>query len=175
MYLALGLLIQLLGLSTEPHRLYIEKNFPSGAYIDNPWIYFNPQVSHLLHRPREIWAILWNTHRAKAFTPAPSPTYALPLHDDLGGSSAVMKYHLFNSFRPWWLNQQYLPPSQRPVPLVTTAVFLVACAGIGLAMMVLGLCWRGDLSLQGSRVNYTPFEKHMEVSPTSVDVRTHLL
>jgi hypothetical protein len=172
--LALGLLIQLLGLCTDPHRLYIEKNFPSGAYISNPWVYFNPQISHLWHRPREIWSIFWSTEQAEAFTPAPSPTYALPLHESLGGPSAATKYHLFNSFRPWWLNQQYLSPVERPVPLVATTAFLVALSGIGLGLVAFGLSRGSNPSSRSSPVFYTPFETSLEDSPTPADAGAHL-
>jgi hypothetical protein len=134
--LALGLLIQLLGLCTDPHRLYIEKEFPSGAFMYNPWVYFNPGISHLFHRPFEIWAILQNREPAETFTPAPSPTYALPLHEFLGGPSAVKKYHLFNSFRPWWANQQHLAPEERPVRLGPTVALFIGFLLAGLALML---------------------------------------
>ncbi len=160
--LILGLLVQLLGLSTEPHRLYIETNFPSGAYIYNPWVYFNPCISHLLQRPREIWEILWKTERSEDFTPAPSPTYALPLHDYLGGHAAVQKYHLFSSFRPWWLSQRYLSASERPVPLATTMTFLVCLTGMGIGLIFLALYGRRNSPACGPPMFYTTFDTSRE-------------
>jgi hypothetical protein len=155
--LALGFLVQVLGLSVEPHRLYIERNIPSGLYIVKPWIYCDPRVAHLVNRPREIWAILNRTDQAEAFSPAPSPTYALPLHDLLGGPQAIHRYYVFDSFRPWWASQIYLPSSERPVALAQTAGLLLALAAAGL--LLLGLALRPPRSevhrtpLLGSEVN----------------------
>jgi hypothetical protein len=139
--LALGFLVQLLALSTEPHRLYIEQGLPSAMFTVDPWVYCNPHIAHLLHRPREVWEVLTSTDRAEAFTPAPSPTYTLPLHDGLP-ASAVRKYHLFNSFRPWWLNQTYLAPGERPVDLPRTVALLLALAAAGTGLVALGLATR---------------------------------
>ena len=56
--LGLGLLVQLLGLSVDFHRLYVELRFPSGFYQGHPLIYFQPRAAHILNRPREIYELL---------------------------------------------------------------------------------------------------------------------
>jgi hypothetical protein len=140
--LALGFLVQVAGLSVEPHRLYIQRNLPSGLYVVNPWIYCDARIAHLVNRPREVWEILTRSEQAEAFSPAPSPTYALPLHDNLGGPSAVHQYHVFDSFRPWWACQDFLPPTERPVDLGRTAGLLLVLAAAGLLTVVGALACR---------------------------------
>jgi hypothetical protein len=136
--LALGGLVQLAGLSVDPHRLYVEREMPSAFYLEEPWIYFRTPYSHLVNRPREILEILASDKPpARAFTPAPSPTFAFPILNEVtGGREAVGAYHVLNSFRPWWISQLYLPPEQRPVPIAPTALLLVLSACTGLATLV---------------------------------------
>jgi hypothetical protein len=82
----LGLIVQVLALSADPHRLYIERRLPSAFYLADPWIYFHPAVSHLLNRPREIVEILTPGQQpAEAFAPPDvfrppkPPTFAFPV------------------------------------------------------------------------------------------------
>jgi hypothetical protein len=142
--LGLGLVVQLLALSVEPHRLYIQRHLPAAFYHDiSPWLYRYPEVSHLLNRPREIAEVL-DPHRprAEAFTPSPSPTFAFPvinaIYDE--GPAAVHRYHILNSPRPWWVSQWYLPPEARSVDLAGTLVLLAvtALAGLGLVVVSCG-------------------------------------
>lgn len=79
--LALGIVVQLLGLSVDQHRLYLGRNLPSAFYYHiSPWLYFDPAVAQLLNRPREIREILQaDGSRTVAFTPAPEPTFAVPV------------------------------------------------------------------------------------------------
>ena len=46
--LALGVMVQLLGLAIIPERIYVERNVHSAFYIVNPWRYFQPSISHFL-------------------------------------------------------------------------------------------------------------------------------
>lgn len=141
--LALGLLVQLLALSVEPYRLYIELRLPATFYHGEPWIYFYPQCAHLLNRPREILEIVGDDGRgAEVFSPCHRPTEPPPfLHCMDRGPAAVRKYHFLNSFRPWWVSQRYLPLEQRPIALGETVLLLVAVAAVGVVCMSLGL-WR---------------------------------
>jgi len=147
MLAVLGLTVQLLGLAVDPHRLYIERGLPSAFYTVRPFLYFHPAVAHLTNRPREIIDILRNGERAEAFTPARSPTFALPIIDFVKekGPEGVRKYHVLNSLRPWWASFRYLSPGERPVNLGTTWAILVTLAFVGLAFMA--PCLRQDRSV----------------------------
>jgi hypothetical protein len=144
-----GMAVQLLGLSVDPHRLYLQRKLWSRFYVVNPWLYFHPAIGHLGNRPREIVEILSaDTAASEAFTPARSPTYALPIleHIPQHGPQAVEKYHVFNALRPWWLSQAYLKPWERPVDLGRSWVVFSIAALAGLALMTAGSRLRGTLS-----------------------------
>jgi hypothetical protein len=151
--LALGALVQLAALSVDPHRLYVEREMPAAFYLDNPWIYFRTPFAHLVNRPREIREILAHDQPpATAFTPAPAPTFAFPILNEVkGGPEAVRRYHVLNSFRPWWISQRYLPPDDRPVDLAASGVALASVALAGLAL--LGIACR---ALRGAKAANQP-------------------
>jgi hypothetical protein len=140
-FLALGLLVQIAALSVDPHRLYIERGLPSSFSVSHPWLYFHPAVSHLVNRPREIIDLLASdSKRAESFSPAPSPTFSFPVIDFVeGGPSAIHKYHVLNSVRPWWISQHFLPPGERHVDIGRSAALLLLFAGSGLALLVVSL------------------------------------
>jgi hypothetical protein len=138
MLLAAGVLVQVAGLSVDPHRLYIEQRLPSAFGVIRPWMYFNLNVSHLAQRPRELWEILVDERQpAGKFSPSPSPTFAFPIIDEIAapGPAAARRYHVLDSLRPWWASQWYLEPTERPVDLPATAFTLLAAfaGGLGLA------------------------------------------
>jgi hypothetical protein len=141
--LAAGLLVQLLALSVDHHRLYIKRELISGYEVYFPELYFRFDHAHLFMRPAEIVEIACATERAPEFTPAPSPTFSLPVinppHLPVSGPTALKRYHVLNSFRPWWACMQYLSPPERPVPLGSTAAWLGALATLGLVATALGL------------------------------------
>lgn len=138
--LAAGLLVQVLGLSVDPHRLYLERKLWSRFYVVNPWLYFHPAIAHLFNRPREIIEIVRSPRQpGEPFTPARSPTYCLPILEwTPGGRAAVHRYRIFNSLRPWWLSQQHLPPAQRPVDLERTLWLLLGVGAGGAVLVVAG-------------------------------------
>jgi hypothetical protein len=138
--LGLGVVVQLLGLSVDPHRLYVELHLRSSFYAGNEWVYFHPAVSHLLNRPREILEILEdNGADTIAFAPAACPTSAPPILEDMeGGPEALRKYRFLASLRPWWISQQWLAPADRPVPLPPAAGTLLALAALGVGLFALG-------------------------------------
>ncbi|MCI0463379.1 MAG: hypothetical protein L0Z62_41105 [Gemmataceae bacterium] len=169
-----GLVVQLLGLSVDPQRLFLEKTLPFNYYIYDPWLQFHPEASHLFQRPGEIRRILTATQQAPQYTPAHLPTYAtrippvlpvslshamgqlaapLPLKPFAATSgmlltgaghgvnefrAAVHRYHVFASFRPWWVSQQYLAPEERPIDIKRTLQLLLGAALFGVALMVVG-------------------------------------
>ncbi len=139
--LVAGLIIQLGALSVDPHRLHIEHRLPSAFYVQDPWLYFHPAISHLVNRPREIAEILARDGgRAESFTPSPSPTFAFPVVDFVEkGPEAVRKYHVLNSFRPWWSSLLYLPEAERPVVVGQTLFWMASWLVLGIFLMVAGV------------------------------------
>ncbi len=125
--LAFGLLVQLAGLSVDPFRLYIERGFSAGFYFDHPWMNFDPRISHLLNRPREIAEILMAKDKeAQDFSPARSPTFFFKAGDfEPKGRPAIAHYGVLSSLRPWWISQRRVPPSLRPVVLSRAVGFLL--------------------------------------------------
>jgi hypothetical protein len=169
--LGLGVVVQLLGLSVDPHRLFLRQTLPFNYYTEAPWLGFHPAASHLCQRPREICEILSAEGRAPEFTTSPIPTYAptlrsgqpveaasvvgllapspglppltaagalqlrVPVYNKFHFESAVPRYHVFTSFRPWWISQQYLAPAEQPVHLASTLALLIGLGAAGLALM----------------------------------------
>ena len=141
--LTAGVVVQLLGLAVVPERLYLERQLPSNFYTVDPWLYFHGAVSHLLNRPRELIDAL-TAPPAPEFTPAPTPTFTLPVleppyYSGPKGAEGVHRYTLLNTLRPWWATFRYLPPDQRPVELNRTVALLVLLTFVGLAAGGAGL------------------------------------
>ncbi len=138
--LLLGAGVQLLALSVDPHRLYVEQGMPSAFGADAPALYFYPQLSHLVQRPREVVEV-WRARGAtgQRFAPSAVPTFAFPIIDKVEyGPAALKKYKVLNSFRPWWISHWYIPETQRPVPILT-AVFVLTGVLLAAALML----WKG--------------------------------
>jgi hypothetical protein len=164
--LVAGCVIQILALSVDHHRLFVEKEIPAGLGAGWPWLYFHSQANALLQRPREIREILADNTPAEAFSPAPSPTFAIdaidrwtlpdPIPEHVRrfhiisancriphevapgeGPAIVRRYHILNSLRPWWICFQGLPPEQRPVPPALTALLLCLSGGLGIGLLLL--------------------------------------
>jgi hypothetical protein len=157
--LGLGLLVQLLALSVDHHRLYVGLRFPSGFYYGHPEVYFHPRAAHLVNRPREIVEVLTAATPAEVYSPTKLPTAATPCPETFErGPEAVRKYRFLNSFRPWWASMTFLAPADRPVDLERTALLLLAWAAAGGGLVVLGLRRKGDAAhfLHGAKMTYTP-------------------
>ena len=138
--LLLGVSVQLLALTVDPHRLYVERGMQSafGAYA--PLLYFDPQLAHLVQRPREIVEV-WRARgeAGQTFAPSAVPTFTFPIIDRVeSGPVALQKYKLLNAFRPWWISHRYIPEVQRPVSIATAAIVLV-----GVLLAGAGMVWRG--------------------------------
>lgn len=141
--LTAGVVVQLLGLAVVPERLYLERQLPSNFYTVKPWLYFHPALSHLLNRPRELADAL-TAPPAPEFTPAPTPTFTLPVMEPpyyTGPKAAegVHQYTLLNTLRPWWATFPHLPADQRPVDLGRTGMMFGGMLACGLALLVAGL------------------------------------
>jgi hypothetical protein len=139
--LGLGLLVQISALCIDPHRLYIEQSLPSAFYISSPELYFNPAISHLVNRPREIVEVLASQgDRAERYSPSPTPTFAFPVIDFVEkGPAAVHKYHVLNGFRFWWASFTYLGPLSQPVDVTRTVLLLGILVVTGLVLQGIGI------------------------------------
>ena len=130
--LALGAVVQLLALSVDPIRLYIEQGLPVNAGRADPAIYFNPRISHLFNRPREILQIATRGGQRR-----PDLSISLPTLDSPGkGSGAVVGRRVFrmpNTFRPWWATRQPLG-----VDSGRTALLLIVIFAIGIRLQTWG-------------------------------------
>jgi hypothetical protein len=135
--LALGFVVQLLALSTDPHRVYIVNNARPDALFVSSELYYHLPTSHLFARPAEIVEVLTSDAVPTEASPAPSPTYALPPPgSELIEQSVARRYAVFADFRPWWCWQRHLPPEDRPVDLIATAELLLTVAAIGAALTI---------------------------------------
>jgi hypothetical protein len=151
MLLSLGLAVQLLALGHDPHRCYIRTGLKPIYQFVTPSFFYDLRSSHLLQRPREVWESLTETRSAEQFTPAPSPTYALPLPDTMvDDPDAVWRFQVFNQLRPWWAYQWYLPTNERPVDLGITLGFMTLLLMCGGLLTVFGLRERGVVVNSGS-------------------------
>jgi hypothetical protein len=138
--LTAGVVVQLLGLAIIPERLYLERELPSLFYTVDPWLYFNPALSHLLNRPREVIDAL-TAPPAPEFTPAPAPTFTLPVmeppyYTGPRGVEGVHRYTLLNTLRPWWATFHHLPPDERPVDLAQAGLVFGGTLAGGLALLL---------------------------------------
>jgi len=133
--LASGFVVQLMALAADPHRLYVERGLPSAFSATDPWLYFHPAASHLFQRPREILEMLHDVGKAPAYTPAPVPTFALPVFDPPYvpklGRPVVECYAVLRTFRPWWWSQRMLAEQERPLDLARTVWLLLGLAAAG--------------------------------------------
>lgn len=133
--------VQLMGLSVDPMRLYLNLGVPPGFGARFPELYFRPEVSHLLNRPREMY---------EAVTGSPSPEYnlgAVPtavvevsLPPGLENRQAfVRQYQVLNGLRFWWAGMPQLPPERRPVDLVRVGAMFAGMIAVGVGLLALGL------------------------------------
>ncbi|HUY32039.1 MAG TPA: hypothetical protein VMV69_04600 [Pirellulales bacterium] len=131
-----GAIAQIMGLSVETLRLYLERPFVPGYMFEAPLLYFHPAASHLFQRPREIWEILHlDETRIEGYSPAARPSFPVTDHPDFQNRDMLV-YRVLNSFRPWWISQRYLPRDERPVDLDRTFALLALLAVAGLVMSV---------------------------------------
>jgi hypothetical protein len=138
--LSLGMIVQLLALSVDFHRLYVQLRLPSGFYQGHPEIYFYPQAAHLINRPREVLEIVTAADGATAYSPNAVPTAATPCPEWFErGPEAIRKYRFLSSLRPWWASMNFLPATERPVDLATTIALLLIAAGLGLGLIYFGV------------------------------------
>src|SRR5262249_16368564 len=133
--LGLGVVVQLLALATDPHRVYIVNHFlPDNLFYSNA-LFYDLRTSHLFARPGEIVDVLTSDDHCEAAAPARPPTSPLPPPGkDLIEPSVARRYCVFAEFRPWWCWQWHLDTAERPVDLARTAMLLASIAAVGLVL-----------------------------------------
>jgi hypothetical protein len=141
--IALGVVVQVLGLAVEPQRLYVEQRAPSDFYMISPWLHFNRKLAHLPNRPREVYEAV-TAAPAPAFAPAPTPTFAPPSVEMLlgpgeEGPQVVARYQIYSGLRFWWATFPHLPPAQRPIDLTSATCVLGGMMVAGLGLLAVGL------------------------------------
>lgn len=128
--------IQVLALTVEPDRLYVERALPPMFGAVAPGLNFDPRNSHLINRPREIVAIWGARHDSgERFVPWNGATAALAvISESRPGPQGVERYKVLNAFRPWWASHWYMPSDQRPVPIGLTFLIMggTLLSGLGL-------------------------------------------
>jgi hypothetical protein len=142
--LAVGLLVQLGGLSLDPQRLYMERELASGFYVKDPTIYFDPSIAHVIQRPREIWSVYTSRYRPnevfETFEADGEPTRGYLVNGRVEyGAAGLLKYNTINSFRPWWAHFGLFFKRQPPVDVPRTAALLAAIAAVGALLTAIGL------------------------------------
>jgi hypothetical protein len=134
--LAFGLLVQVLALTAVPERLYVQRDLPTGFYVEKPWWYLHPAIGHIVNRPRELLEVL-DAPPSPLLTPSPAPTFTLPIFNrpffnEPRGQVAIEKYQLLNGPRFWWHWMQHQPPGERAVDIAPTVLLLMAFMALGI-------------------------------------------
>jgi hypothetical protein len=119
--LGLGAAVQLLGLSVDPIRLFIQIPLLWNYFNDYPWLTFDGGISHLVQRPREIVEVLTPRDQPlPEFSPAPLPTHAGSINT---GPPAVASFAGLlaapSSPGPLNLTVALFPTSAAQMPVVT--------------------------------------------------------
>lgn len=129
---ALGLLVQGMGIAVDHHRFFLEHNLAPFFWADE-WSYF--KVSQFFYRPHEIQTIVRDGIPREAVMFAPTrgdePTYTPggPREARLG-SMFARHFRVFHVPRPWPLWMPYVAPERRPVD---PTWLLWLCMGLVLA------------------------------------------
>jgi hypothetical protein len=136
----LGFIVQLMGISIDHQRFFLERDFPPYFWLD-PWVYF--KHSQLLARPQELLTLARDGVPAEATRFSPTPQAQITYTPagppkDRRPSEWARQFGVFYMLRPWpvWIHR--LDPARRPIapwPL------LWACGALfagGLALMTLG-------------------------------------
>jgi hypothetical protein len=135
--IALGIAVQLLGLTLDHHRFFYSRSLPAFFWANEPTFYF--KHSALLSRPGEIMesARIGVPPEATTFRPGPYPesvTYAVFGHwgdPETPLPVWMRKFKVFWLPRPWPLWLAALPLEQRPTRLVTVVPLLLIIGSLG--------------------------------------------
>ncbi len=144
--ISIGLVVQLLGLSVDHQRFFLERGLADHFWTTDQSIYFTE--SALFARPAELVSV-FEDHGpidARRFAPNPyrSPTYAAFGNNPGERSDAprwMRHFALYYTPRPWPLWMARMKPGHAPVeywPLFALFAFAMALAGAALLARELG-------------------------------------
>lgn len=131
--IAVGLLVQLLGISLDHHRFFYSRKLPSYFWYSDPWFYF--RHSALMSRPCEIFESFEDERAREAalFAPSPYPdavTYCVfGMVDARRADQWMRSFRIFAVPRPWPLWSRSLPTGTR-YPINPRWGSLVAGVGV---------------------------------------------
>jgi len=147
--LGAGLLIQLMALTVENQRFFLENGFKDYFWAEDPWIYF--KHSALFRRFGEV-ASLRNgvPPTARFFNSIPVTewcTYTIlgppPGFDRSKSPIWIRNFKIYYLPRPWPLWMSYLPPANRPIPMGPWLWSLFTLMALGGGLSYFGLRGRG--------------------------------
>jgi hypothetical protein len=140
----LSVAVQVLGLSMEYQRFFLERAYRGWFFSDDPLIYF--KTSQLFVRPYEIATAVRSgvSDAACVFLPSPyepSVTYCVYTWGIRSLTPLELRqYRVFYVPRPWPLWMRDIRPDLRPIAYgpFLLCITLLLCAGV--TLVVLGLC-----------------------------------
>jgi hypothetical protein len=139
---ALGLVVQVMAISVDHQRFFLERDFAPYFWRDQ-WVYF--KHSQLFARPRELAAIVRDGMPVEAtrFSPTPQTqityTPGAPPPSARPGLRWARQFVVFHTFRPWpvWIHR--LESGRRPVEPWPIFLICGVLAGGGFLLVRLGL------------------------------------
>jgi len=148
--IALGLLVQVLALSVENQRFFLERGLNDYFWAEDPWFYFKhsaifARIGETLSLNRGLPAT------AQLFNSIPIPdwsTYSLlgppPFAPRSIAPVWMRGFKIFYLPRPWPLWMAWIPPAMRPINMRAWVLGLLAVNLLGIGLIYRGLRIRGD-------------------------------
>jgi len=143
--IAVGFMVQILGLSVENQRFFMERGLHPHFWEEDHWVYF--KQSALIARVGEVVSLNEGVPpTAQLFSPVPIAvwsTYAMfPPPQDMPRQFApqwVRSFKIFFLPRPWPLWMSWLPRSERPINMRSWLLGVLSMLLAGFGMMYRGL------------------------------------
>jgi hypothetical protein len=140
---AVGVFVQLLGLSIDHHRFFYARSLPPFFWYLDPAIYF--RESALFTRPGELLDSIRQgvPPEATRFRPGPNPellTYAVfgPPSTEPSTPTWMRRYRVFWIPRPWPLWMLTIPKDDRPISLALSETAVSSALFVGLLLIRFG-------------------------------------
>lgn len=141
---ALGLAVQVLGISFDYHRFFFERNLPTFFYVGDPWFYF--RESQLVARPFEVASTVTNGIPPEATVFAPTPTGTVTYTTgsnppEIPAREWMRHYAVWYAPWPWPLWIRMIPPDKQPItpaPVVGLCAIAILVGGAGAAYAARG-------------------------------------
>ena len=140
---ALGLAVQLMALSVDNQRFFMERNLPPHFWAEQPGFYFTN--SALFARPAELMSLRNGLpDSARQFNPSPYPEsvtyciFGLPLNHGMTRAVWTRQYQVFYLPRPWPLWMQRIEKSRLPINPDVWIVVLLLIGATGMLCVYFG-------------------------------------